>query len=329
MSRASGLSSPGGSPQDSDLGLTAVRIAHRHRAELIEVEKPDDLAPYCRQRGLGLSKAVVGSLLADAPRPAAEPEPTPPSARTRRERIADFAFTAMLVVAGVLWYGFLALLAVVIAIAIINGDFGSGEPFSDRKLRVVDEALVRRGDDLRYVAIVRNTSEKRLAPAVFARGEVLDRDGRRVVRLNGRRSDWRPTLLPGETGVMIDELPAAVGSLPRRLRYETKLLARRGPATGRAKPPLVLGEPSLERGSCGLRVPVEAGRRAPGSGITIVARDATGAISAAGSVALRRRAAERGRQVISLRESRACPSWLQGVETYPFAFPSNVRRSRP
>jgi hypothetical protein len=61
----------------------------------------------------------------------------------------------------------------------------------------------------------------------------------------------------------------------------------------------------------------------------MVARDAAGEISAAGSVALRRRAVERGRQVISLRESGACPSWLQEIETYPFAFPWNVRGDRP
>ena len=76
---------------------------------------------------------------------------------------------------------------VTILIAVINGDFGSsGEPFSARKLRVIDQALVRTDDGLRYVAVVRNTSEKRVALAAFARGKVLDRDGDRVVRLGGR-----------------------------------------------------------------------------------------------------------------------------------------------
>jgi hypothetical protein len=314
-----------GTPQDSDLGLIAARIARRYRAELIEVEKPEDLVPYCRERGLGLSREIVGSLLAEVPASAPESPATPPgrSEPALRERVVDFALDALVVLVGIAWYGFLAYLAVMVALAVINGDFGSdGERFSDRKLRVVDEALVRRGDDLRYVAIVRNTSEQRVALAVFGRGEVVGRGGDRVAKLGGRRkADGRPTLLPGETGVVVDEVPKP-RALPERLRYETKLLARREPAP-EARPPVALGEPSLERSSCRLSVAVEAGRRARGSGITIVARDAAGEISAAGSVALERRAVEGGRQVIPLHESGRCPAWLQRVETYPFVVPQS------
>jgi hypothetical protein len=286
------------------------------------------LVPYCRERGLGLSREVVGSLLAEVPADAPEPRAVSPASSqpSLRERVVDLAFDALLVLLGIAWYGFLAYVAVMIALGVINGEFGSdGERFSGRKLRVVEEALVRRGDDLRYVAIVRNTSEKRMALAVFGRGEVTSRGGDRVARLGGRRkADGRPTLLPGETGVVVDELQKPK-TLPARLRYETKLLARREP-TPEARPPVALGDPTLERASCRLSVAVEAGRRARGSGITIVARDSAGEISAAGSVALERRAVERGRQVIPLRESGACPAWLQRVETYPLLFPRGARR---
>ncbi len=213
-----------------------------------------------------------------------------------------------------------------ILIAVINGDFGSsGEPFSARKLRVVDQALVWTDDGPRYVAIVRNTSEKRVALAAFARGKVLDRDGDRVVRLGGRsKVDWRPTLLPGETGVLVDELAArGPPTVSERLRFETEVVARREPARD-AKPPVALGDPALDRGRCRLSVAVEAGRAARGAGVTIVARNAAGEIGGAGPVALGRAAVERGRQVVPLVESGDCPGWLRAVETYPFIFPEHA-----
>jgi hypothetical protein len=315
-----------GTHRDSDAGEAVGRLAGRYRAEVIEVASPRELAERCRERGWGLSPEVVRSLLPEDEEPDGEsqipgpvPSPSGPGhSSSRLEQVGEIAWMAFWGLACLLWYGFWAYMAVMVVLAVINGDFGSdGERFSDRKLRVVDEALVRRGDDLRYVAIVRNTSEKRVALAVFARGEVIGRGGDRVVRLGGHRKvDWRPTLLPGETGVVVDELQKPK-SLPERLRYETKLLARREPAP-EASPPAALGKPSLERASCRLSVPVEAGRRARGSGITIVARDSAGEISAAGSVAFERRAVETGSQLIPLRESGGCPAWLQRVETYPF-----------
>ena len=66
----------------------------------------------------------------------------PPRRRARRPRCSSGSgtscSTALLVVVGIVWYGGLALVAVLIAIEVINGDFfSSGEPFSERRLRVM------------------------------------------------------------------------------------------------------------------------------------------------------------------------------------------------
>ncbi len=164
----------------------------------------------------------------------------PPS---RLERAGDVALTAVGVLIAVAWYGFWAYIAIVVAIDVINGDFGSkDELVPDRHLRVEDQALIRFNGELRYVAVVRNTSQKRLALAAFARGTVLDRDGDAVARLGERRKvETRPTLLPGESGVVVDVLPRRqTRPLPERMRYETELVARREsarkpPAAGRAR----------------------------------------------------------------------------------------------
>ena len=127
------------------------------------------------------------------------------------------------------------------------------------------QALVRPGDEPRYVAIVRNTSENRVALAAFARGEVQGGDRGHVFRLGPRgKTDWRPTLLPGETGVVIDELPGRRRrALPERLRFETELVARREPARGDQEPgrPRRAGaRPPL--GACSRSRSRRAGRRA-------------------------------------------------------------------
>jgi hypothetical protein len=182
--------------------------------------------------------------------------------------------------------------------------------------------LIRFNGELRYVAVVRNTSEKRVALAVFARGEVLDRDGGRIASLGERRRvDTRPTLLPGESGVVVDMLPRRqTGPLPGRMRFETELVARREPAR-EARPPVALGPPGFDRGRCRLEVPVEAGRRAAGAGMTIVTTDAAGEISAAGTVGLGHRAVERGHRIVALDDPGECPPWLRGVDVYPYLLP--------
>ena len=126
---------------------------------------------------------------------------------------------------------------------------------------------------------------------------------------------------------MVDELPVrGRPTVPERLRFETDVVARREPARG-AKPPVALGDPTLDRGRCRLSVAVEAGRAARGAGITIVARDAAGEIGGAGPVALGDAAIERGRQVVPLGEPGECPGWLRGLQTYPFIFPAHAARA--
>jgi hypothetical protein len=331
-----------GVPRRSDAGRIVDLLASRYYAEVIEVADVDELGERCRERGWGLSRQVVRSLVPDdvppAPAPArrapaplpasstptATRTPAPPPSRLRRA--VEIAATAVWVVLAVAWYGWWAFVAVMVVIGIISGDFGSDEePFSAQKLRVTEQALVRFGGELSYVAVVRNMSETRVAMAAFARGKVLDRSREPVVRLGGPGgTNWRPTLLPGERGVVVDALPSGQArTVPDRLRFKTEVVARRKPAPD-ARPPVRLGEPSLDRARCEVRIPVDAGRAARGAGITALATDAAGEIRLAGTVRLGRAAARRGRKLLFAGEPGECPGWLQGVEAYPFLFPDQV-----
>ena len=320
-----------GVPRRSDAGTAAALLAARYQAELIEVADPGELREHCRERGWGLSREVVGSLVPDEPpaptrlpAPAGAP-PRPPQSQSRWERVGEIAGMAFAAVLAIAFWGFLAFLVVAIAIRAISGDFDTDDPFRSQKLRVLDQALIRRSGELHHIAIVRNTSDKRMAMAVFATGRVLDREGARVARLEGRGAvDRRPTLLPGETGVVVDSLPTEHGrSSLDGVRFQTTLSARREAAPDLA-PPVRLGPPALDRAECSLRIPVRARSSAHSAGITIVANDRHGEISTVGTVRLGREAISEGRKELSFEDPGRCPGWLHGVRTYPFLFPGTI-----
>ncbi len=212
-------------------------------------------------------------------------------------------------------------------IAVINGDFGSsGERSRSASCASIEQALVRYGDELRYIAVVRNTSEKRVALAAFARGRVLDRDGDRVVRA------WRT-----RQGRLATD--AAAGRDRGRGRRAARSRAPRPCPSG------CDSEPTSSPGASRREV------RSPRSRSAIRRSTAVGADSAsrwrrAGRLAgpgsrsspatPRARSAARGRwRLVTPRSSAGgrssplgepgdCPGWLRAVETYPFIFPAHA-----
>ena len=203
-----------GPSRDSDVGSVIVRLARRYGAEVVEVESTEELAEYCRERSLGLDPATVRSLVPDDP-PAddsgAGGDGRPAGARFavaacprrearhdrhgRRRRCSGTGRSAPSA----------SLIAVGVIRAIVEP---SPVEFPSHHLRIVDQALVEMGGRLRYVAVVRNTSQKRVALAAFPDGSVLDQSGKRIVRLGDRaRIEARPSLPPGATGLIVDVLP--------------------------------------------------------------------------------------------------------------------------
>jgi hypothetical protein len=245
-----------GLPRHGEYHDVAAAAAAAYRVDLLDLESPAQVVAHCRNHDLGLSREVVRSLLPQPPEESGEVARRPPfppnlpttqgavAAPSRFERIGQFvadAFAyAVLGALTLLYVVFWATLAFGVVLAVLDGlsaDAGSDE-FSPRALRVVDERLVRFDGSVSYIAIVRNTSDDKVALAAFPRGRVLDSDGDEVVPLQRReRIDVRPSLGPGETGAVIDRLGRPRGvDVDRRLRYETDIHAaaeRRPTATAR------------------------------------------------------------------------------------------------
>ena len=245
------------------------RLAERYGAELVELEHTEQLVDHCSERDLGLAPAVVRSLVPGEPSEAPAGASSPP--RTRQApALLEQVVTVAMVIAALLWYGTMGTIGVFIAVGIIRAIVESPPAeFSQQHLRVVDQALVELDGKLRYVAVVRNTSEKRVALAAFPHGSVTDSTGDRVARLGARgRIESRPSLLPGATGIVVEVLPGRRKTeLPARLRYEVEIRARRAPAAKAADPPLELSRLSFDRESCRLAVTADASRPLGGAGI--------------------------------------------------------------
>ena len=235
-----------GAGRESDVGGLIERLAVRYGARLVELDDAEDLVESCHEHGLGLAPATVRSLVPDDPPATARHgrAGSPPGAGASRTA----AFGARLgTVAGVafalLWYAAIGLVGVVFAMGVIRAIVEpSPVEFRAQHLTIVDQALVKVGGHLRYVAVVRNTSDHRLALAAFPTGSVFDRAGNRIVRLGRReRIETRPSLAPGATGLVVDVLsPRPPAKLPERMAYEVEIRARRAPAADGATAPLRL-----------------------------------------------------------------------------------------
>ncbi len=141
------------------------------------------------------------------------------------------------------WYAAIGAFAVVVALGVFRA---ITEPdaveFPSHHLRIVDQALVELDGRLRYLAVVRNTSDHRLALAAFPRGAVRDQAGDPIVRLGDReRVDLRPSLLPGATGLIVDRAPEAGRDRPAA----ADRLRGRGPGSAGA------GSRAARRRRCG------------------------------------------------------------------------------
>jgi hypothetical protein len=197
-----------GLPRHGEYHRLAAEAAAAYRVELLQLESPAQVAAHCREHDLGLSREVVRSLVSEPPEdapPTLVGAPTPPGPAPPRSRLQEIgellglgAFGLMMLV----WYSGIGLILIASAIGMVSGlgDEGGSE-FSSRHLRVLDERLVRFDGSLSYIAIVRDTSDEKVALAAFPRGKVVDADGEEVVSIQEReRIDLRPSLGPGSLG---------------------------------------------------------------------------------------------------------------------------------
>jgi hypothetical protein len=326
---------PLGSPRERQIR----ELAERYGASLLRFARPQDLLGYCRRRGLGLDPAVIASLVPATPRPDRWSAPQPPTSRllprsrppTGLRRCGQLVGTGLLVLLAIAWYAIWVIAGVFLLIGVVRAIIEEPRPeFSPRHVRVLDERLVRFGGTLSYIAIVRNTSDDKVALAAFPRGKVVGADGEEVVSIQQReRIDLRPSLGPGETGVVIDRLGRSRDvDVDRRLRYETEILARRRAAPDGYRAPLTFSRAELVRAPCGVTARVDARTDVRRASIALVLFDRAGRIVSAGWTHAGPFEEGRSRERIA-GSGKPCPSQFASVAASPNPTPDELMGEGP
>ena len=174
---------------------TIRRLAAAHRAEVAVVGRAGDLERYCRERDLGLSPAAVGDLLGEEPDPPAEESSGVSTPAKLSSSLAEMVLTGFFGLLALLWYGFLAVAAVSVLLAIVNGSSeGDGErarvPPPAGHLEIVDTRIGQKAGGILYATRVRNAD--RALGCARRRSRRAPRDGRRANPGATRRRTYRP-----------------------------------------------------------------------------------------------------------------------------------------
>ena len=188
-------------------------LAATYRVECCGSPRPTRSSLLRRER----PRDGPGGGRAPAPISAAEPSPIPRRCRGIRRRIKpgakrvlEVALNAGLMILAIAWYGLWAALGVAILGAIFLGWWDDPPPPPPKpapQLRVLEQRVVRDGATSRYIAIVHNDSRRLAAVGVYPFGEFRDRHGHRRGAPDKRHGvELRPTIPPGATGVVYDEI---------------------------------------------------------------------------------------------------------------------------
>ena len=172
----------------------------------------------------------------------------PAKDQSRAKRVVEAALNAGLSILAIAWYGLWAALGVAILGAIFLGwwdDPPPPPPKPAKQLRVLEQRVVRDGATSRYIAIVHNDSRRLAAVGVYPFGEFRDRHGHRRGAPDRRHKvELRPTIPPGATGVVYDEIDRP---LPRGLRPKVRFAARMEPSR---RSPFTVGAARIDRRLC-------------------------------------------------------------------------------
>ena len=228
-----------------------------------------------------MDPAAVGRLLrspAPAPPEAGEPEdeqgtlpkagPSKPSSIAKRA--LEIVFNVVFVILAIAWYGMWAVAGVLILGALFLG-WGDEPPPPPPKpapqLRVLEQRLIRDGPTSRYIAIVHNDSHRLAAVGVYPFGEFRGRRGhRRGEPGKRRRVELRPTIPPGGTGVVYDDIDR---SLPGRVRPRIRFAARMAPSR---RSPFSVGAVRINRRLCIITTRLRSARALARSRVAVVGR---------------------------------------------------------
>ncbi len=269
----------------SDYETTVRRLAEQHRAEVAVVPNPQELERYCRERNLGLSPGAVAKLLpGEDDEPSSDHVPVEEERHPRFGSLRELAGAAMVGLVALLWYGGLAVGAVLIVLALMNGSTES-EPdphpaaaATTAKLEALDTRLGSRSGFILYATRVRNASERRAAVDVRLDGRLVAPGGQTLAPLHAGHTDQiAATIGPGDTGVVLgwvqltparrERLPVPAGSLALR---DATLRSRANLAVEGRRRPLV-SRPRFDRRTCVISARVAGPRSLTAANVRLLA----------------------------------------------------------
>lgn len=312
------LAEPGRSRRDLE------RIAQNHGAEVFEGSL-GDLVDHCRTEGLGMDDRTVAELLAAQIR--AEDERRRRVARRERWSARAIATVVIGVVAAALWQTAAHWDGIS---ASLSGPPPAPPPAADRDLRILRQDLVTYDDDSAVlVLLVRNENPRLTAFGVYATGEVTDSDEYVVATPDYRfDQEYRPSLAPGQTGVLLDDIADADGDEDAARRFDIRLHAR---TYRRELPraPVLVDDLQVQRSTCVAYASVRSDRARLAADALVLQRSRTGRIVDLWreTIGPLRRGAQR--QAVTRVAPRTCLSRTSRLEAYAVTTPQQLNRRRP
>jgi hypothetical protein len=306
--------------QDPGHAARARQAASAHGVPVLEFSGARGLHRYCVEHALGMTQRTVHELL----RPVgARALPGPPR---RGESILE----AIGVVVGCLVFAAVSLvalgLALQLAIALFGGEDGPPATIgANRHLRVVEQVVLPLDDgEALYVALVKNTHPRRTALGVFPRGELRSADGAIQGAPDPRFDvEQRPTLAPGQTGVVFDVIQGLDGAADAVTDFDVVFRAR-GFRIGPRRPPVTAGATRFDRRRCLVSSEMASERALVAVDVAVLGRDAHGRIDAGGLVRAGPLRKGRSRQVLDRVSPEVCRDGLPRLEAYPNLRPGQM-----
>ena len=318
-------------------------LASTYEVGVVRVQEAGSLVLYCAENAPGMDPAAVERLL-ETPRPT-EPEvledeeweaaPTgggvagaagiPASAGSRSgslaSRIAGLAGNVVIWIVAIVWYGVWVVAGVFILGAIFLG-WGEEPPPPPPKpapqLRVLEQRIVHDGDSARYIALVHNDSRRLAAVSVFPFGEFRDRHGHGRGEPDARRRvELRPTIPPGGTGVVFDDLDRPLRKVVQpRLRFAARMASSR-------RSPFEVGTVRFDRRLCIITARLRSARPLDRSRVA-VAGHRGGRLAGAGTFTVGPVPRGASTQVLYRLAPGDCAEGLPQLSGYPAPDPGQV-----
>jgi hypothetical protein len=295
-------------------------LAAGHDAEVWEVDSGHCLHRRCVEENLGLSEVAVNELLGAELRRQVRRD----RLRRRGDAVIELGAAAIgLVISGLFW----GLIPLVVVVSLLSEDGDDPAPAKTpaSKLQILEHRLIESDGSDFYVALVRNQSRSRSALQVHPKGAFLDEFGDPIAWPDRPAiTDNRPSLAPGQVGVVWDWLDSYESVAKEVKRFRVRFVASRWVAGRRS--PIGVSRLRLRRPSCLVTARVRSAWRRIDAEVAFIVRNRRGMITGAGAWVAGPLPRGRSRRILERIEPRPCMRGRFELKAYPNLDPDDLLR---